>query len=177
MDGSQVGILEQRDEVSLSGLLKGHDGGGLEAQIRLGSRGLNHGAWGNNTDRETNLEILSNLTNKTLERQLADQELGRLLVTPRGDLWVSHWPESRRRRKFLPNLTKSDGTGAEPVGLLDTTSGVLSVGDTRQQESQEIVVQNPRSWDGEGILTTAVFLAALVASCLRGAFPRRREKA
>ena len=25
-------------------------------------------------------------------------------------------------------------------------------------------------------LTTAVFLAALVASCLRGAFPRRRKK-
>ena len=85
MDGSQVGILEQRDEVSLSGLLKGHDGGGLEAQVRLGSRGLDHGVWGN-TDRETDLEILSNLTNETLEGQLADQELGRLLVTPRRDL-------------------------------------------------------------------------------------------
>ena len=26
----------------------------------------------------------------------------------------------------IPNLTESDGTGAEPVGLLDTTSGVLN---------------------------------------------------
>jgi hypothetical protein len=86
VDGSQVSILEQRDEVGLSGLLKSHDGGGLEAQIGL--------------------EILSNLTNKTLEGQLANQELGRLLVTP--------------------DLTKSDGTGAEPVGLLDTTGGVHS---------------------------------------------------
>ena len=35
VDGSQVGVLEERDEVSLGGLLKGHDGGGLEAEIRL----------------------------------------------------------------------------------------------------------------------------------------------
>ena len=31
---------------------------------------------------ETYLEVLSNLTNETLEGQLADQELSRLLVTP-----------------------------------------------------------------------------------------------
>ena len=35
VDGGQVGVLEERDEVGLSGLLKGHDGGGLEAEIRL----------------------------------------------------------------------------------------------------------------------------------------------
>jgi len=86
VDGGQVGVLEQGHEVSLGGLLKGHDGRGLEAQVGL--------------------EVLSNFTNETLERQLADQELSRLLVTP--------------------NLTESDGTGAEPVGLLDTTSGVHS---------------------------------------------------
>jgi len=84
MDGGQVGILEQGHEVSLSGLLKSHDGRGLEAQVGL--------------------EILSDLTNETLEGQLADQEFSRLLVTP--------------------DLTKSDGTGTEPVGLLDTASGV-----------------------------------------------------
>jgi len=86
VDGSQVSILEQGDEVSLSGLLKSHDGRRLEAQVGL--------------------EVLGDLTNETLEGQLADQELGGLLVTP--------------------NLTESDGTGAEPVGLLDTTSGVHS---------------------------------------------------
>lgn len=35
VDSSQVGVLEERDEVSLGGLLEGHDGRGLEAEIRL----------------------------------------------------------------------------------------------------------------------------------------------
>lgn len=35
VDGSQVGVFEERDEVSLSGLLKSHDGRGLEAEIGL----------------------------------------------------------------------------------------------------------------------------------------------
>jgi len=86
VDGGQVSILKQGHEVSLGGLLKSHNGRGLEAQVGL--------------------EILSDLTNETLEGQLADQEFSGLLVTP--------------------DLTKGDGTGAEPVGLLDATSGVHS---------------------------------------------------
>lgn len=86
VDGGQVSVLEQGDEVSLSGLLEGHDGGGLETQVGF--------------------EILGDFTDETLEGQLANQELGGLLVTP--------------------NFTESDGTGAESVGLLDTTSGVHS---------------------------------------------------
>ncbi len=35
VDGSQVGVLEEGDEVSLGSLLEGHDGGGLEAEIGL----------------------------------------------------------------------------------------------------------------------------------------------
>lgn len=61
MDGAKVGILEEGDEVGLDGLLEGADGGGLEAEVGL--------------------EVLGDLTNKTLERKLADQELSRLLVT------------------------------------------------------------------------------------------------
>ena len=61
MDGAQVGVLEEADQVSLRGLLKGHDSGGLEAQVGL--------------------EVLGNLTNETLEGQLPDEELGALLVT------------------------------------------------------------------------------------------------
>ena len=38
VDGSQVGVLEEGDEVSLGSLLKRHDGGGLEAEIRLRRR-------------------------------------------------------------------------------------------------------------------------------------------
>ena len=51
------------------------------------------------------LEVLSDFTNKALERELADEQFGRLLVTP--------------------NFTKSDGTGAEPMRLLDTSGGGL----------------------------------------------------
>ena len=36
VNGGQVGVLEEGDEVGLSSLLKGHDGGGLEAEVRLG---------------------------------------------------------------------------------------------------------------------------------------------
>lgn len=60
MNGAQVGVLEQRDQVSLNGLLQSTDGRRLEAEVRL--------------------EVLSNFTNQTLERQLADQKLSRLLV-------------------------------------------------------------------------------------------------
>ena len=35
VDGSEVGVLEEGDEVSLSGLLEGHDGGRLEAEVSL----------------------------------------------------------------------------------------------------------------------------------------------
>jgi len=54
----------------------------------------------------TDLEVLSNLTNKTLEGELADEELGGLLV--------------------LANLTKSNGTRTKTMRLLDTTRSSLS---------------------------------------------------
>ena len=75
----EVSVLEERDEVSLNGLLKSADGRGLEAEVRL--------------------EVLSNLTNETLEGKLANQELSRLLVAT--------------------DLTKSDGSGLVAMRLLD----------------------------------------------------------
>ena len=60
VDGAQVGVLEQTDQVSLAGFLKSHDGRALEAQVGL--------------------EVLGNFPDQTLERQLADQQLSRLLV-------------------------------------------------------------------------------------------------
>lgn len=57
---TQVGVLKERDEIGLNGLLESTDGGGLEAKVAL--------------------EVLSNLTNKPLEGKLADQKLSRLLV-------------------------------------------------------------------------------------------------
>jgi hypothetical protein len=44
---SQVGVFEERDQVGLGGLLEGHDGGRLEAQVGL--------------------EVLGDLTDETLE--------------------------------------------------------------------------------------------------------------
>ena len=60
MDGAQVGIFEQADEVGLDGFLKSTDGRGLEAEIGF--------------------EVLSDFTDQTLEGQFADQEFGGFLV-------------------------------------------------------------------------------------------------
>lgn len=82
VDGAQVGVLEERDEVSLNRLLESADGRALEAKVAL--------------------EVLCDLTNETLERKLANQELGRLLVSS--------------------DLTESDSTWLITMWLLDTTS-------------------------------------------------------
>jgi len=57
----------------------------------------------------TSLEVLGDLTDEALERELPDKQFGRLLVPP--------------------NLTKSHGTRTEPVRLLHTTSGSLANND------------------------------------------------
>lgn len=98
VDGAQVGVFEERDKVSLDGLLESTDGGRLEAEIlvprQLGSRVRC-------MVKTYRLEVLGDLTNKTLEGQLADEELGGLLVAT--------------------DLTESDGTRLVAVRLLDTT--------------------------------------------------------
>jgi hypothetical protein len=63
MDGAEVGVLKERDEVGLDGFLKSAYGGGLEAQVGL--------------------EVLGDLTDETLEGQFADEELGGFLVLSR----------------------------------------------------------------------------------------------
>ena len=63
MDGTEVGVLKETHKVSLASLLKSHYSRALEAQVSL--------------------EILSNLADQPLERELADQQLGRLLVPDR----------------------------------------------------------------------------------------------
>ena len=68
VDGAQVGVLEETDQVSLAGLLQSHDGGALEAEIGL--------------------EVLGDLTDQALEGKLADQQLSALLVAT--DLTESH---------------------------------------------------------------------------------------
>ena len=82
MDGGKVGVLEEANKVSLSRLLESQDGRSLESEISL--------------------EVLGNLTNQSLEREFADQELSGLLVAA--------------------DLTKSHSPGSVSVGLLDTSS-------------------------------------------------------
>ncbi|KAH9394929.1 hypothetical protein TYRP_004992 [Tyrophagus putrescentiae] len=83
VDGAQVGVLEEADQVGLAGLLQGHHGGRLEAQVGL--------------------EVLGDLADQTLEGQLADEQLGRLLVAT--------------------DLTEGDGAGAVAMGLLHAAGG------------------------------------------------------
>ena len=61
VDGSQVGVLEKTNKVSLGGLLKSQDGRSLESQVSL--------------------EVLGDFSDKSLEWKLSDQELSRLLVS------------------------------------------------------------------------------------------------
>jgi hypothetical protein len=81
VDGAQVGVLEQTDQVGLASLLQSHNGGGLEAKVGL--------------------EVLSDLPHQALEWQLADEELGGLLIPP--------------------DFTEGHGSGPVSVGLLDTS--------------------------------------------------------
>jgi len=107
VDGAQVGVLKETNQVSLRGLLEGHDGRGLEAEISL--------------------EVLGNFSDKALEGQLADEELSGLLVTT--DL-----TESNGTRAVTVGLLDTSGGGGRlasslggqllPGGL--ATSGLAS---------------------------------------------------
>ena len=83
VDGAKVGVLEETDQVCLGGLLEGGDGGRLESQVSL--------------------EVLRDFSDETLEWELSDEELGRLLVSS--------------------DLSESDGAGSVPMRLLDSASG------------------------------------------------------
>ena len=83
MDGAQVGVLKEADQVGFAGFLKSSNSRALEAKVSL--------------------EILGDLTDQTLEGELADEQLGGLLVAT--------------------DLTKSHGTRPVTVRFLDTTGG------------------------------------------------------
>jgi hypothetical protein len=83
VDGAQVGIFEKTNQVGLCGFLEGQDGRSLESKVGL--------------------EILGDLTDKSLEGQLADEKVRRFLITT--------------------DLSKGDGTRSVSVRLLDTSGG------------------------------------------------------
>jgi len=83
VDGAKIRVLEKTDQVSLGRFLKSSDGGGLKAKISL--------------------EILSDFTHQPLEGELANQKLGRFLVSP--------------------DFSEGDGTRAVTVRFLDASGG------------------------------------------------------
>ena len=81
VDGGEVGVLEERDEVRLGRLLERHDGRRLEAEVRLEVlRDLTHEALEAAVGGQGKLAVLGEGRGKEDERELADEELGRLLV-------------------------------------------------------------------------------------------------
>ena len=101
MDGAQVGVFEEADEVGFGRFLEGGDGGRLEAEVGL--------------------EVLGNLADEALEWQLADQELGRLLVAT--------------------DFAEGDGARAVSVWLLDAAGGW---GGLARSLGGELLARGPR---------------------------------
>jgi hypothetical protein len=88
VDGGQVGVLEQTHQVCLSSLLESQHGAGLEPQVGL--------------------EVLGDFTHQPLEGQLADEQLGGLLVLPDLTQSDSSWsvPAGQRRWLVFQNVVK-----------------------------------------------------------------------
>merc|ERR1719483_774900 len=127
MDGAQVGILEQSNQVGLGSLLKGHDSRGLETQVSL--------------------EILSDFADQTLEWELPDQQFSRLLIT--ADLTESHSAGTIAVR-FLDTSggrgRLASGLGSEllPRGLASSrfASGLLGTGHVEiQQKNRSLLFE------------------------------------
>merc|ERR1719464_1459952 len=98
VDGAQVGVLEQPDQVGLAGLLESSNSGRLEPEIGF--------------------EILSDFPHQTLEGELPDEQLGGLLVS-------SDLPESHSSGPVSVRLLHSSGGGS---GLPRSLGGQLLPG-------------------------------------------------
>jgi histone H3 len=59
VDGAEVGVFEETDQVGLGGFLEGEDSGGLESEVSL--------------------ELSSDFSNQSLERKFSNEEFGALL--------------------------------------------------------------------------------------------------
>ena len=72
VDGTQVGILKEPNQVGFGCLLQGHHSRGLEPKVCL--------------------EVLGNFTNEPLEGKLTDEELSALLISSNFPQGYSTWP-------------------------------------------------------------------------------------
>jgi hypothetical protein len=83
MNCAKIGIFKEAYKVRFRRLLKGENGGRLKAEVGL--------------------EVLGDFAHETLERQLANEEVGCLLI--------------------LADLAQGNGTGPVAMGLLDAANG------------------------------------------------------
>ena len=127
VNGTQVGIFEKTNKVSLAGFLKSHDSRALESEISF--------------------EVLSDFSHKPLEWQLADQKLGALLVTTDLSECDSSWPVSvwfldttSCRCGFSCSLGRQLFSGSFSSGTL--TSGLF--GSCHFQKIQKSLATNSR---------------------------------
>ncbi|KAH3671028.1 hypothetical protein OGAPHI_000739 [Ogataea philodendri] len=105
VDGTQVGVLKQGDEVSLNGLLQSTDSGGLESQVGL--------------------EVLSNFSHQSLERQFSDEQFGRFLESSDFSEGNSTWLISVRLLDTTGSWGGlSGGLGSELLSWSFSTSGL-----------------------------------------------------
>ena len=104
MNGAEVGVLEETDEVGLSCLLEGEHGGGLESEVVL--------------------ELRGNLSDESLEGKLSDEELSGLLES--SDLSEGDGAGS----ESVGLLDAASSCGGSLLGLLlgDVLSGGLATG-------------------------------------------------
>ena len=74
VDGAQVGVFEEADQVSFGGFLKSHDSRALESEIGF--------------------EILGNFSDQSLEWKLSDEQFGGFLVSSDLSEGDGSWSES-----------------------------------------------------------------------------------
>ena len=101
MDGAQVGVFEESNEVGFRGFLKGEDGAALESELGF--------------------DVVSDFSDESLEWKFSDEEVSRLLVSPDFSEGDGSWAES-------VGLLDASGGGGSLSGSL---GGKLFSGDFR----------------------------------------------
>ena len=143
VDGAEVGVLEESDHVSLSGLLESKDSRGLESEVSL--------------------EVVGDLSHESLEWELSDEELGGLLVS--SDVSESNGAGS----ESVGSLDSTGVGGSLSVGGLDGDglsgglgSGSLSSGMLRSCHFKVIVLISYYLELGPDYLNRARFIFSIL---------------
>jgi hypothetical protein len=182
VDGAEVRVLKEADQVGLAGLLEGEDGRWSRSDAAYDisfvilytkypkrrrndsiTRGCLEGVDGGGLEAEFILQVLGDLADEALEGQPADQELGRLLV--------------------LADLAQGDGARPVAVGLLDAAGGrggfarglrarKVSGWPKRRELAHVFLCEySYKRLELAQLLGQLGIFLTLVASCLRGALP------